>query len=175
MDNDLTYYKYLWEKRFPSPRTVTFADGVLVNEYCPGCRFCCGPQKEEKPFPMALLDSQISDRTPDNFYLLDNHTAALDRRGCKALTPSGCRLERKLRPVACNIFPIVLVNSRLYLYKVCPASLFLPGELFQKIAGKVGSMLNGFSARDVQRISITRDPSDLASKYEYLGISVCGK
>ena len=117
----------------------------------------------------------ISDRTPDNFYLLDNHTAALDRRGCKALTLSGCRLERKLRPVACNIFPIVLVNSRLYLYKVCPASLFLPGELFQKIAGKVRSMLNGLSARDVQRISITRDPSDLASKYEDLGISVCGK
>ena len=66
MDNDLTYYKSLWKKRFPSPRTVTFADGVLVNEYCPDCRFCCGPQKEDIPFPMALLDSQISDRTPDN-------------------------------------------------------------------------------------------------------------
>ncbi len=175
MDHDLTYYKSLWKKRFPSPRTVTFADGVLVNEYCPDCRFCCGPQKEEKPFPMALLDSQISDQTPDNFYLLDKHTAALDRRGCKALTPSGCRLERKLRPVACNIFPIVLVNSRLYLYKVCPASLFLPKELFREIAVKVGRMLNGLSAHDVQRISITGDPSDLASKYEDLGISVCGK
>ena len=124
---------------------------------------------------MALLDSQISDRTPDDFYLLNDHTASLDQRGCKALTPSGCRLERNLRPVACNIFPIVLVNCGLYLYKVCPASLFLPGELFQEIAGKVGSMLNGLSARDVQRISITRDPSDLASKYEDLGISVCGK
>ena len=169
MDNDLTYYKSLWKKRFPSPRTVTFADGVLVNEYCPDCRFCCGPQKEEKPFPMALLDSQISDQTPDN------HTAALDRRGCKALTPSGCRLERKLRPVACNIFPIVLVNSRLYLYKVCPASIFLPEELFREVAGKVSRMLNGLSAHDVQRISITRDPSDLASKYEDLGISVSGK
>ena len=175
MDNDLTYYKSLWEKRFPSPRNVTFSDGILVNGYCPDCRFCCGPQKEDIPFPMALLDSQISGRTPDDFYLLDNHTAALDRRGCKALTSSGCRLERQLRPVACNIFPIVLVNSRLYLYKVCPAALFLPRELFQKIAGKVGSMLNGLSARDVQRISITRDPSDLASKYEDLGISVCGK
>jgi len=36
-------------------------------------------------------------------------------------------------------------------------------------------MLNGLSARDVQRISIIRDPSDLASKYEDLGISVSGK
>ena len=175
MDKDFSYYESLWRKQFPAARKVALEDGVLINEYCPDCRFCCGPQEEAEPFPMALLDSQISARTPDDFYLLDAHTAALDRRGCRALTPAGCRLERRIRPVACNLFPIVLVNGRLYLYKVCPASMFLPEESFRKMAAEIGRMLNELPASDVQRISISRKPSDLAAKYLDLDIPVRGR
>lgn len=177
MDNDVkdeAYYRKLWTGMFPVRLKVALEDGVLVNDYCPQCRFCCGPQDEEKPFPMALLDRQISARTPDDFYLLDSRTASLDRRGCKALGPDGCRLERALRPLACGLFPLVLVNRCLYLYKICPASMLEPLELFQDMAAQVKAMLDALPCADVDRISIARDPEDLKTKYLDLGLEVAG-
>ena len=178
MDNDVkdeAYYRKLWTGMFPVRLKVALEDGVLVNDYCPQCRFCCGPQAEEKPFPMALLDRQISARTPDDFYLLDSRTASLDRRGCKSLGPSGCRLERPLRPLACGLFPLVLVNRRLYLYKICPASMLEPLESFREMAVRARDMLGALPAADVERISIARDPGDLKAKYLVLGLDVAGR
>ena len=171
---DEAYYRKLWTGMFPSRLKVAFENGVLVNAYCSRCRFCCGPQAEERPFPMALLDRQISARTPDDFYLLDSRTASLDRRGCKSLGPGGCRLERPLRPLACGLFPLVLVNRRLYLYKICPASMLEPLETFQAMAAQVKAMLDALPAADVERISITRDPEDLKAKYLDLGLDAAG-
>ncbi len=172
---DEAYYRKLWTGMFPSRLKVAFENGVLVNAYCSRCRFCCGPQAEERPFPMALLDRQISARTPDDFYLLDSRTASLDRRGCKALGPGGCRLERELRPLACGLFPLVLVNRRLYLYRICPASMLEPLESFREMAVRARDMLGALPAADVERISIARDPGDLKAKYLDLGLDVAGR
>ena len=171
---DIAYFRKLWTAMFTKPRRVAFETPVLVNDYCVDCRFCCAPQQEEEPFPMALLDSQISARTPNDFYLLDEHTACLDRRGCKALGPVGCRLEHRLRPVACGLFPLVVVNSRLYLYRVCPASIFVPEGAMRAMAAEVRDWLDTLSAADIERISITRRPEDLAEKYVDLALPVRG-
>lgn len=160
-----------WTALFPDKHSMGFAGGVVSNPYCPQCRFCCGPQEETEPFPMALLDSQISARTKDDYYLLDEHTAALDQRGCRALGPCGCRLDNALRPFACNIFPYVLVNGRLYLYRVCPASLFAGEDELLELGRKVHAWLASLSAADVERISITRSDQDLADKYLDLGLA----
>ena len=176
MNKKFSHYRQLWEQQFPTLREVSVTeDGVLTNAYCVDCRFCCGPQAEEDPFPMPLLDSQISDSTPEDFHLLDKRTACLDRRGCKALTPSGCRLDRALRPVACNIFPIVLVNTSLYLYRICPASMFVPDQAMQRLARRVRDRLDILPVADVCRISITRRPEDLAMKYQDLHLPVYGR
>lgn len=168
-------YLRLWRRLFPEPRRVAFAAGSLVNEYCPACGFCCGPQEEELPFPLPLLDAQISDRTPEDFYLLDPRTACLDRRGCKALGAEGCRLPRSLRPVACNIFPVVLVGEELYLYRICPAVMLTPEATMPAIARQVRDYLNGFSHSELEHLAIRRPAEDLAAKYRALGLPVWGR
>lgn len=167
----LAAYREKWAALFPDKLSMGFANGVVSNPYCPQCRFCCGPQEETEPFPMALLDSQVSARTKDDFYLLDEHTAALDQRGCRALGPCGCRLDNALRPFACNIFPYVLVNGRLYLYKVCPASLFAEEGEARSLGRQVHAWLASLPEADVRRISITRSCQDLAEKYLDLGLA----
>ena len=168
-------YLRLWRSLFPEPRRVAFAAGSLVNEYCPACGFCCGPQEEATPFPMPLLDAQISARTPEDFHLLDPRTACLDGRGCKSLGETGCRLPRSLRPVACNIFPVVLVDCGLYLYRVCPAVMLTPEAAMRAIARQVQDYLNGFAASDLARLAITLPAEDLAAKYLNLGMRVEGR
>lgn len=169
-DDELQEYRARWARLFPEVRHVDFDGFVVTNDYCPDCRYCCGPQKESEPFPMALLDRQISGRTPDDFYLLDSHTACLDQRGCKALGPAGCRLERTLRPVACALFPFVLVNLRLYLYLICPASMFVDKAALLDMGGRVHVFLSSLDSADRARISISRRPEDLKAKYLDLGL-----
>ena len=175
MDERTAGYLKLWRRCFPEPRRVAFSAGSLINEYCPACGFCCGPQEEELPFPLPLLDGQISDRTPEDFYLLDPRTACLDRRGCKALGAEGCRLPRPLRPVACNIFPVVLVGRKLYLYRICPAVMLTPEATILEIARQARDYLNGFSQGELDRLAIARPAEDLAAKYRDLGLSVRGR
>lgn len=163
-----------WRSQFPVPRKISFSAPTLDNPYCKDCRLCCGPQPEEQPFPMALLDSQIGPQTIDRFYMLDEHTASLDRRGCKALGACGCQLERGDRPPACNLFPFVIVDMRLYLYRVCPASMLSSKEEITASAGRASEWINSLPAADVRRISISRSPEDLKEKYLDLGISVTG-
>ena len=163
-------FREKWAKLFPQRMDMRLGEGVVQNPYCPQCRFCCGPQEEATPFPMALLDSQVSQRTIDDFYFLDSHTAALDQRGCKALGATGCRLDNALRPIACNIFPYVLVNGRLYLYQICPASMFMAREALFALGREVHAYLLTLPEGDRARISITRDEADLAAKYLDLGL-----
>ncbi|MDO5538059.1 MAG: hypothetical protein Q4F72_11095 [Desulfovibrionaceae bacterium] len=164
-------YHQMWSERFPEPRPVGFEGTVFRNAYCPDCRFCCAPQAEgDKPFPMALLDRQISGRTPEDFYMLDSHTACLDQRGCRALTDRGCRLENELRPVACNLFPYVLVGMRLYLYLICPASMLLAEERLRAVGSEVHAWLKTLPREDLERISISIAAEDLAARYADLGM-----
>lgn len=165
----------LWHRRFPELRRVVWQEDTLVNDYCPDCGLCCGPQAESEPFPMALLDSQISAHTPEDFYLLDAHTVSLDQRGCKALGQTGCRLPRPLRPVSCNLFPVVLVNQSLFLYRLCPASVLIPEAAWLDMALRIQGWLNAMPSADVKRISMTRRPEDLAARYQDLHLSVQGK
>ncbi len=159
-------YHDLWSRTFASPLPVSFDGEVVRNAYCPRCRYCCGPQAEgDAPFPMALLDWHVSPRTPEDFYLLDGRTACLDQRGCRALTPTGGRLDNSLRPVACNLFPYVLVDRRLWLYLICPASMLTPRDSLRAMGREVHAWLDGLPAADVERISIGVAPAALAARY----------
>ena len=126
MANDFQHYFRLWEASFPQRREVRWANGYLHNAYCADCRYCCGPQDSATPFPMPLLPAQCHERLEDDFYLLDPVTPCLDDRGCKSCGPQGCRLPRPQRPIACGLFPLVLVRDALHLYQCCPAALHLP-------------------------------------------------
>ncbi len=164
-DPEYQQCRTLWQDRFGDARNVFFDGKVLRNAYCPDCRYCCGPQIGCDPFPMALLDSQLSDRTEEDFYLMDAHTASLDERGCKSITPQGCRLKNEQRPVACNLFPFVLADMRLYLYECCPAAMFLPREELVRLGKEVASYLASLPLSDVERISIHLPDSDLERDY----------
>ena len=169
-------YRSLWKSMFTSPRNVEVRGGVLTNDYCIDCRFCCGPQPDgDEPFPMALLDRQITRQTGQDLYMIDRHTACLDQRGCRALGPNGCNLKRDLRPVACNIFPYVLINRRLYLYRICPVSMFLSSDRIFELAEVVRLWLDVQPEADIRRISIYRSPDELEEKYIDLSMPIHGR
>ena len=174
LNSDVLFYRDLWRRRFREPRPLTFQNNVLKNTYYPDCGFCCGPQSETEPFPMALLESQISARTANDFYLLDRHTASLDQRGCKSLGPAGCRLPQELRPVACNIFPVVLIQEGLYLYRICPAVTLNPKAELRAMALHVQAWLNALPQAAIRRIAISRTAAELAGKYLDLRLRVQG-
>ncbi len=121
MQKSSWYYWQQWRQRFPLQRDVHFDQGILSNDYCRDCRYCCGPQDCATPFPMKLLPSQQHAHLDRDFFLLAPDTACLDDRGCKSCGPEGCRLPRQRRPVACSLFPLVLLERGLYLYKICPS------------------------------------------------------
>ena len=125
MQKSSWHYWQQWRQRFPLQRDVHFDQGILSNEYCRDCRYCCGPQDCATPFPMKLLPSQQHAHLDRDFFLLAPDTACLDDRGCKSCGPEGCLLPRQRRPVACSLFPLVLLETGLYLYKICPAVFFL--------------------------------------------------
>ncbi len=110
---------------------------------------------------MALLPGQISGRTPDDFYLLNKNTACLGKEGCKSETSKGCRLPRELRPVACGLFPIVLANGRLYLYKTCPAVVFNTLDELAMLAEKAAGWLANFPLDELRHISKSLLPTIL--------------
>ncbi len=121
---------------------------------------------------MALLPGQISGRTPDDFYLLNKNTACLGKEGCKSETGKGCRLPRELRPVACGLFPIVLANGRLYLYKTCPAVVFNTLDELAMLAEKAAGWLANFPLDELRHISLNLSSEKLAADYIDLGIEV---
>lgn len=156
------------------PRLAPFwRDGWLRNETCAQCRLCCGKQGEnDKPFPMPLLPSQIDSQTPNDFYLLDSHTPFIGKDGCKSCGPGGCRLAKEKKPVACRLFPLVLVDGGLFLYTNCPAALFTPLADFMALAKEAAETLAELSLEDLQIISIHLPLEELVSKYAYLHVKI---
>ena len=153
----------------PARMAVHVRDGVLYNDFCRDCRFCCGPQPAaDKPFPMKLLDSQLESMERSRFYWLNTHTACLDSRGCPSLGEGGCLLERADRPVACNIFPFVVINGRLFLYLHCPLSAALAPAQKKSLARALARRLRLMPAVDLSRISLRRNPRKLKRAYEDL-------
>ncbi len=113
---------------------------------------------------MALLPGQISGRTPDDFYLLNKNTACLGKEGCKSETGKGCRLPRELRPVACGLFPIVLANGRLYLYKTCPAVVFNTLDELAMLAEKAAGWLANFPLDELRHLSLNLSSEKVSAK-----------
>lgn len=174
MKKDFHFYTDLWGKLFNEPRELTWKDNWLVNGYCIDCRYCCGPQDNAEPFPMALLPSQIHPGLSQQFYMLDATTAYLDARGCKALGRQGCSLQKQERPIACGLFPLVLANDNLWLYKFCPAVIFTPLVTWLPLARKAAEWLATMPASDIRRISIALDSTTLADRYINLHLPLLG-
>lgn len=154
MQKSYWHYWQRWRQLFPRQRDVHLEQGVLVNAYCQDCRYCCGPQDCAAPFPMKLLPSQQHAHLDRDFFLLAPDTACLDGRGCKSCGPDGCRLPRPQRPVACGLFPLVLLDTGLYLYKVCPAVLFLPLDRWLGLAYAAAGWLAGLGTDTLARIAV---------------------
>lgn len=165
MANDFQHYFRLWKASFPQWREVRWANGYLHNAYCADCRYCCGPQDSGTPFPMPLLPAQCHERLEDDFYLLDPMTPCLDDRGCKSCGPQGCRLPRPQRPIACGLFPLVLVRDALHLYQCCPAALHLPLREWIRLGEQARDWLLTFSPAERQRLSLSLSPETLAESY----------
>lgn len=166
------HYLEFWRALFPRRRALRWRETWLQNGYCRDCRYCCGPQDSNEPFPMALLPGQIHPHLSDDFYLLNADTAYLDARGCKADTDHGCRLRLTQRPVACGLFPLVLVNGGLYLYKTCPAVIFTPLDRLVDLGLEAARWLTGFSLTDLLHISLDIPAQTLAERYISLNISL---
>lgn len=165
-------YVEKWEKEFPAPRSIWWNKNWIENDYCADCRFCCGPQDSDTPFPMPLLPRQLNGREQENFYLLDASTPYLARKGCKADTPHGCRLKLEEKPVACGLFPIVLVNGSLWLYQNCPAVLFSPLVEFLRLGRTAAEWLQQFSWAELRHLSLWLTDTILARNYIDLRIQI---
>lgn len=161
-----------WREQDSAKKAVTWDKNWIANDYCKDCRYCCGPQDSAYPFPMSLLPEQIDANTAENFYLLDRRTACLGAAGCKSDTPQGCRLPLAKKPIACGLFPIVLVNGRLYLYKNCPAVVFSPLVRFMDLGLKAANMLIGYSLDDLFHLSLWLNCDTLARSYIDLRIKI---
>ncbi|MDR1659339.1 MAG: hypothetical protein LBR94_03225 [Desulfovibrio sp.] len=172
MRRDFQYYLNLWRRRFPRRRKLLWRDAWLQNGYCRDCRYCCGPQDNSEPFPMALLPWQTRPDLGEDFYLLAGDMAYIADRGCKARGGRGCRLARERRPVACCLFPLVLANGGLYLYKTCPAVIFTPLADLSDAGHSAAAWLTGFSPTELRHISLSLPAQILAERYIYLGIAV---
>lgn len=161
-----------WKKIFKEKRPLHWRGSWLDNAWCGECRFCCGPQGTDKPFPMPLLDSQMQPGYKEHFYFLNDSTAYLAEKGCRSDSVNGCVLKREERPVACGLFPIVMANGHLYLYLNCPAALFVPLAWFYETAMEIANWLLGFSLEDLRHLSLELDCDTLSKKYVDLHIQI---
>ena len=164
--NNFIKWKKLRDKK------VFWQNDWLKNDFCGECRLCCGPQGDDEPFPMPLLERQIKDDPKDRFYLLSPEIAYIGAEGCKSDTASGCSLSLQEKPVACNLFPIVLINGKLYLYQNCPAALFTPVAEFMETGKKAGEWLMKFKVEELKHLSIKMEDSMLAEKFIDLHIRI---
>lgn len=170
--NGLWEHMAKWHQFINLPHEICWNKTWLENSWCKDCKYCCGPQGADAPFPMALLPCQVSPENMSNFYMLNENTAYIGSNGCKSNTEKGCRLDISQKPVACNLFPIVLINGRLYLYLKCPAVMAAPLLQFLEFAGKAASSLYNLALDDLKHISITLNADMLAAKYIDLHIQL---
>lgn len=172
-NQDVWHYLERWQKIFHRRRALRWRDGWLQNGYCRLCRYCCGPQASNEPFAMALLPEQMPEGYEENFFLLNPTTAYLDARGCKADSPRGCRLDRKLRPVSCGLFPFVFNEKELYMYKICPAVLLSPLNQLFTLGKQAAQWLARLTANDREHIALHLPADVLAKHYVALNICIC--
>lgn len=168
-------YYTKWLPLFKETSALIWEQNWIQNSLCKDCRYCCGPQGSDAPFPMGLLARQIGPDNSNNFYMLDSKTAYIGALGCKSDTSAGCRLNAWQKPVACGLFPIVLVNGSLYLYQMCPAVLSKPLSVFLDLAQKAARMLAQFDKEDLENISISLSCDELQKKYINLHITILRK
>lgn len=163
--NSFWDYVNRWNQIFPESRALRWENDWLENDYCADCRFCCGKQDSATPFPMPLLPGQYRSDLEHDFHLLDSLTPYLSTPGCRSCTDTGCRLSHGQKPVACGLFPVVLVNGGLYLYMNCPAVMFLPLIRFFELGQKAASMLMDLEFADLRRLSLWLGPETLSRSY----------
>lgn len=169
----LWHYFEKWRHIASDKDPLRWDGSRMANAWCEECRFCCGKQdSSDEPFPMALLPWQIGPETAKDFYMLNANTAALGAEGCKSLTSHGCRLPYEKRPLACGLFPIVLVNGALFLYQICPAAIFLPLAHFYQLAKEVALYLDKFSLAELKHISINLSDEVIMKKYINLHVKM---
>ena len=96
----------------------------------------------------------------------------MDGRGCRSCTSQGCRLPRPERPVACGLFPFVLNAGELYLYQICPASMFTPLAQMAELGREAAAWLANFSQREQEHIALNLPADVLTDRYIKLHISV---
>lgn len=168
--NGLWDYAERWQALFDRVRAIRWQDDWLENDYCKDCRFCCGKQDSDYPFPMPLLPRQGAKDSEKDFHLLDCLTPCLDSRGCKSLGPNGCSRAKAERPIACGLFPIVIANGWLYLYQDCPAVLFTPLFRFMEIGRDAADLLLRLDFAELRRLSLWLMPELLAKNYICLRI-----
>jgi hypothetical protein len=161
-----------WRTVFHGPRELAWQGRWLDNGYCRDCRYCCGPQETDEPYPMALLPSQQGPEAELRFHLLSPDTAYLDGRGCKSATPTGCGLPRDARPVACNLFPLALVNGEMHLYRNCPVTWLVALARTRDIARNAARWLSGMPPSDLHCVDRTLPPQAAALQYIPLGIRI---
>lgn len=164
-DKDFQKHFEDWRSLFNKTLSLEWQENWLENGWCAKCRHCCSPQGDDPPFPMALLPNQITSETKNDFYMLNADTAYIGKEGCKSMTPQGCKLTREKKPVACGLFPLVLINGRLYLYLMCPAVLATPLGVFFDLAKKASAMLQKLSKKDLEHLSINLGLPELSAKY----------
>ncbi len=165
-------YALKWQKEFPENRPVLWEKYWIENAFCADCRYCCGPQDSDTPFPMPLLPRQKRDNLDRDFHLLDSLTPYLAEAGCKSDSHAGCRLKLEEKPLACGFFPIVLANGRLYLYKNCPAVILSPLMRFMELGRLVADYLMGFDIAELRRLSLWLDCDTLSRGYIDLRIQI---
>ncbi|MDR1857031.1 MAG: hypothetical protein LBR22_07735 [Desulfovibrio sp.] len=161
-----------WRPHISNPRTLEWRDGWLENGYCRSCRQCCGPQESDVPYPMPLLPSQQGPEAARRFHLLAPDMAYLAGPGCKSATPSGCALPREDRPVACNLFPLALVNGTIQVFMYCPVAWHIPMDRLREIGKGVASWLTDFPPSDLRHLDRRMDPAEASRVYFPLFVSV---
>ncbi|MBQ7618342.1 MAG: hypothetical protein IJS50_05655 [Desulfovibrio sp.] len=154
----------LWSHEAWSHPKVKWQGNYLDNGFCADCRFCCGPQIGDDPYPMPLLPTQIKAGAAQHLYLLDQETACLDERGCKALGQRGCTLSRELRPISCGLFPLVPCQGRLYLYWFCPAVLNLPLKVWWQEAKSALTYLESLTLSERRRLNLSLPKEKVAER-----------
>lgn len=165
-------YAERWRKVFRENRPVEWEKYWIENSFCQDCKFCCGPQDSDVPFPMPLLVKQHREKLEEDFHLLDSLTPYLAAAGCKSCGDKGCRLKLDEKPLACGFFPIVLANGRLYLYKNCPAIIFSPLMRFMELGRKVADYLLNFDISELKRLSLWLNCDTLSRSYIDLRIGL---
>lgn len=168
------FWEYVekWRKEFAHNYELNWEKYWIENGYCSKCRFCCGPQDSDVPFPMPLLPAQKRAGLEQDFQLLDSMTPYLAAEGCKSCGSKGCALTLSEKPLACGFFPIVLINGSLYLYKNCPAVIYTPLIRFLDLGLKVAEFLIDLDLADLKRLSLWLNCDVLSRFYIDLRIRI---